>query len=42
VFEGESDLPPILDSLGRDWRIGDFSHKPYPAGGCDSTLWGVL
>lgn len=32
VFEGESDLPPILDSLGRDWRIGDFSHKPYPAG----------
>lgn len=32
VFEGGSDLPPILDALGRDWRITDFSHKPYPAG----------
>lgn len=32
LFEGAFELGPILDSLGRDWRIADFSHKPYPAG----------
>jgi aconitate decarboxylase len=32
LFEGESDLEPILDGLGRDWRIAAFSHKPFPAG----------
>ena len=32
LFEGAFALEPILESLGRDWRIACFSHKPYPAG----------
>lgn len=32
VFEGSFELEPVLASLGRDWRIAEFSHKPFPAG----------
>ena len=32
LFEGEFDLDPVLRSLGRVWRIAEFSHKPFPAG----------
>lgn len=32
LFEGEFALEPVLQSLGHDWRIAAFSHKPYPAG----------
>jgi 2-methylcitrate dehydratase PrpD len=32
LFEGESDLEPILDTLGKTWRVAELSHKPYPAG----------
>ena len=32
MFEGEWDLAPIWDSLGRDWRVCEMSHKPYSAG----------
>lgn len=32
VFEGTFALEPVLDSLGREWRIAEFSHKPFPAG----------
>jgi len=32
LFEGAFDLDPVLDQLGRDWRISEFSHKPFPAG----------
>ena len=32
LFEGEFDLAPVLASLGRQWRIVEFSHKPFPAG----------
>lgn len=32
VFEGGFELDPVLASLGRDWRIAEFSHKPFPAG----------
>jgi 2-methylcitrate dehydratase PrpD len=32
LFEGAFDLDPVLESLGRDWRITEFSHKPFPAG----------
>jgi 2-methylcitrate dehydratase PrpD len=32
LFEGEFDLEPVLQSLGRNWRIAEFSHKPFPAG----------
>jgi aconitate decarboxylase len=32
LFEGSFALDPILDGLGRDWRITEFSHKPFPAG----------
>ncbi|HTW68467.1 MAG TPA: MmgE/PrpD family protein [Acetobacteraceae bacterium] len=32
LFEGAFDLAPVLESLGRDWRIAAFSHKPFPAG----------
>ncbi|MPZ35751.1 MAG: MmgE/PrpD family protein [Rhodospirillales bacterium] len=32
LFEGEPAPAPVLESLGRDWRIAEFSHKPFPAG----------
>jgi 2-methylcitrate dehydratase PrpD len=32
LFEGAFELEPILQGLGRDWRIAEFSHKPFPAG----------
>jgi len=32
LFEGAFALQPILESLGRAWRIAEFSHKPFPAG----------
>jgi aconitate decarboxylase len=32
LFEGEHALDPVLDSLGVEWRIAAFSHKPFPAG----------
>ena len=32
LFEGEYELTPLLDQLGRVWRIEELSHKPYPAG----------
>ena len=32
LFEGDAALGPVLESLGRDWRIAEFSHKPFPAG----------
>lgn len=32
LFEGDSALEPVLASLGREWRITQFSHKPFPAG----------
>lgn len=32
LFEGAHDLESVLASLGRDWRMAEFSHKPYPAG----------
>ncbi len=32
LFEDDTVLEPALDRLGRDWRIAEFSHKPFPAG----------
>lgn len=32
LFEGEWDLEPVLQSLGKSWRIAELSHKPYPSG----------
>lgn len=32
VCEGAFALEPILQGLGREWRIAQFSHKPFPAG----------
>jgi 2-methylcitrate dehydratase PrpD len=32
LFEGAFELDPVLDRLGRDWRIAALSHKPFPAG----------
>ncbi|MCX7324980.1 MAG: MmgE/PrpD family protein [Hyphomicrobiales bacterium] len=32
LFEGEWDLAPVFAGFGRDWRIAELSHKPYPAG----------
>jgi 2-methylcitrate dehydratase PrpD len=32
LFEGDFDLTPVIEDLGRVWRIGEFSHKPFPAG----------
>jgi 2-methylcitrate dehydratase PrpD len=32
LFEGAWDLEPVLSGLGRDWRVCEMSHKPWPAG----------
>jgi 2-methylcitrate dehydratase PrpD len=32
LFESAWEIGPLLDELGRRWRIAEFSHKPYPAG----------
>jgi 2-methylcitrate dehydratase PrpD len=32
LCELESDIAPVLDSLGKVWRVGDVSHKPFPTG----------
>jgi aconitate decarboxylase len=32
LFEGAHELEPVLAALGSDWRLADFSHKPFPAG----------
>ncbi|UOD51080.1 MmgE/PrpD family protein [Orrella daihaiensis] len=32
MFERDFTLEPLLDELGRVWRIDEFSHKPYPSG----------
>lgn len=32
LFEGDWDLAPVLDALGRRWRITEVSHKPFPTG----------
>jgi aconitate decarboxylase len=32
LFESAWEIAPLLDDLGRRWRIAEFSHKPYPAG----------
>jgi 2-methylcitrate dehydratase PrpD len=31
LFDGEADPAPF-DELGRSWRIGELSHKPFPSG----------
>ncbi len=32
LMEGGYDLQPVLEGLGRDWRVAQLSHKPFPAG----------
>lgn len=32
LFEGSWSLEPIWSALGRDWRVCEMSHKPWPAG----------
>jgi aconitate decarboxylase len=32
LFEGEFDLKPVLDELGKVWRITEVAHKPFPSG----------
>jgi aconitate decarboxylase len=32
LFESAWEIVPLLEELGRRWRILEFSHKPYPAG----------
>jgi 2-methylcitrate dehydratase PrpD len=32
LMEGGFDLQPVLDGFGRDWRVAQLSHKPFPAG----------
>ncbi len=32
LFESAWEIASLLDTLGRQWRIAEFSHKPYPAG----------
>ena len=39
LFEGDHDLRPVLDSLGKVWRIGEVAHKPFP---CGRATHGVL
>jgi aconitate decarboxylase len=39
LFEGACDLGPVLDSLGKVWRITEVAHKPFP---CGRATHGVL
>jgi 2-methylcitrate dehydratase PrpD len=32
LYEGTFNLDVVLGSLGCEWRISEFSHKPFPAG----------
>jgi aconitate decarboxylase len=32
LFEGACDLAPVLDGLGKIWRITEVAHKPCPCG----------
>ena len=32
LFEEDHNLPKILPSLGKKWRINEISHKPFPSG----------
>jgi 2-methylcitrate dehydratase PrpD len=32
LFEGDYDLAPCIDSLGKAWRIDEIAHKPFPSG----------
>ncbi|MGI9500039.1 MAG: MmgE/PrpD family protein [Geminicoccaceae bacterium] len=32
LFEGDYDLKPSLDTLGKSWRIEELAHKPFPSG----------
>jgi len=32
LFETETDIAPVLQSLGKVWRIAEVSHKPFPTG----------
>ncbi len=32
LFEGDYDLSPCLDLLGKTWRITEVAHKPFPSG----------
>ncbi len=32
LFEEESAVAPVLDSLGKVWRMTEVSHKPFPTG----------
>lgn len=39
LFEGDHELFPVLDNLGRVWRIAEVAHKPFP---CGRATHGVL
>jgi 2-methylcitrate dehydratase PrpD len=39
LFEGDHDLAPVLDGLGKSWRITEVAHKPFP---CGRATHGVL
>ena len=32
LFEGDYDLRPCLEALGKIWRINQLAHKPFPSG----------
>ncbi len=32
LIEGDYDLAPVLDEIGRTWRITEVAHKPFPSG----------
>lgn len=32
LFEGDYELAPCIDVLGRIWRIDELAHKPFPSG----------
>src|SRR5690606_19907885 len=43
LFEGAHDLAPVLDGLGKAWRIAEVAHKPFPCGRAShGVLDGVL
>ncbi len=43
LFEGEHDLAPVLEGLGKVWRVTEVAQKPFPTGrATHGVLDGVL
>ena len=42
LFEPGANLPPVLEQLGKTWRVTELSHKPFPTGRAAQGTLGAL